>query len=132
MVVTVEKPAIAPVQEYIILELAYYKRYTRGVTGTPYEADKAYRFKAEQAAILLEEVEEPSGRPIWRRYKPKTNPQRIKVPEGHKQTMDAASDIIKPLESPDTAITKGIQIGSDDEIKEILGSAEEGVAIDVA
>lgn len=112
-------------QSYVILELAFYQRYTRGVSGTPFEAEKAYRFTADQAAILLEEVEATSGRPIWRRYKSKVAPQKIQTPEGHKQTFDASVSDIKALDTPDeAAVVKQISVGDDSEIADILAAAK--------
>lgn len=131
MALATDKKEAAPVvaqkaPEFVLLELAFYKRYTRGVHGKTFEADNAYRFTKEQAEVLLQDVEEVSGRPIWRRYKPKADPRRVVVPEGHKATMDATDTQIAKMAMSDEVNIKGLEVGSDAEIADILAAVPEG------
>lgn len=102
----------------IDLELVTYKRYHRG--GRLYVAEQAYRFTEVQAAILLEEVDNSSGRPVWRRYKPKS---AASVPElGIKKVTDSTTAKVERIADDEmlSEAPKRIDIGSDAEIADIL------------
>lgn len=121
-------------EQKIILELAPpLRRYTRGSAATSkvFEAEKAYRFTVSQAVILLAEVQEPSGLPIWRRYKPKPQEaERIQqVLTGHKPTYEGGSEEIKAMPKPDVAIAGPLgrlDIGTDEEVDAMLEQATAG------
>jgi len=102
------------------LELAFYKRYHRG--GHLYDSDSIYEFTPEQADILLSEVEDGTDRPIWRKYRPKPTPQQVRINEENRRVVTATTDKIEEIE--EAGRTEGrIDIGSDEEIAEILGAA---------
>jgi hypothetical protein len=112
----------------IDLELVLYQRYHRG--GKLYERDNAYRFNLKSAEILLAEVEDGTGRPVWRRYKPKPVVKRA-IP-GVKEVFDATANNVHNVTDPDhEVVTQAINIGDDNEITEILGAPDidDGVAV---
>jgi len=106
-----------------LLELVAYKRYHRG--GHLYTDDNAYSFTLEQAEILLEEIDEQTQRPIWRRYKPKTQAmvQAQAQIAGTKPTINAVSDDVKALAVSEERQGR-IDVGSDEEIADILKDVE--------
>jgi len=99
-----------------ILELALYKIYTWG--ANTYEQGKPYRFKNADAMQLMSEQD--LGRPVWKIYRP------VKVREVQKvEVMDATSVTASlPVEDPTVLRpdpkAKRIDVGSDDEIQDIL------------
>lgn len=112
-------PAVAPT--LILLELAFFERYNRaGVLYTRKTEDgkpRAYRFTLEQARVLLREVEDGTGRPIWVRAKPKA---KVEDPE----TFD--SQDLKPLEAIHPSgheLSARADVGTDDELRELLGDS---------
>jgi hypothetical protein len=116
----------------VSLELAIYKRYTRG--GLLYESDKFYNFTAEQASILLQETEDNTGRPIWRRYK--AGQQKVVTQVvNEKKGVDATGDKIVPdqrdAEDLEAMGLKKIEIGSDDEISDILQNVNQGEGVEI-
>ena len=115
-----------PVQvKTLDLELVLYTRYYRG--GTLYEKGNAYRFKADQAEILLEEVEQDTGRPIWRRYKPQPIARQVQQETlGTKQIVDStAAKVERPSEDAQfmrVVPTNVINVGDDSELEGVLGT----------
>jgi hypothetical protein len=107
------------------LELVLYARYYRG--SALYEREQAYRFTAEQAEILLAEVEDNTGRPVWKRYKPKPVVQQPN--SGIKNVVNAQNFDVKHLADTEQQFTgQRINVGDDSEIADILG-AEDGVTV---
>lgn len=125
------------VTQKIILELSPpIRRYTRGSGGTSktYESEKAYRFTVAQAVILLAEVQEPTGIPIWRRYKPKIREaERVQtILTGHKPLYEADGDDIRVLPKPDEAVSQPmarLDIGDDAEAEALLNEAQNGPVV---
>lgn len=102
----------------VTLELAIYKRYNRG--GHLYVAEEAYEFYEPQALILLRETEESTGRPLWRRYKPKVEVQV--APPGHKVIVSALQDGVRQEADHDEINpVRRIDIGADEDLSDILG-----------
>src|SRR5512135_3057059 len=99
---TAPKTAEAPVEapRTIDLELVVYSRYNLG--GIVYEKEKAYRFSEPQALQLLEEVEDTTGKPVWRRYRPKPVAQR--PDSGVKTVIDASKNDVAPRHDPDADV----------------------------
>lgn len=122
--------AAIPVPERKIqLELTIYTRYTRA--GHLYEKDKVYEFNESQADILMQEVEEASGLPLWRKYKPRPTPKEVRIEEGRRALVDATGDHVVKQErvaAPDGQV-RGIQVGSDDELSDIPGLNDNAVEI---
>lgn len=131
-------PVAAPVRVVptgpVALELAIYKRYIRVAGGQLYEGDKYYNFTPEQAAILLQETEDNTGRPIWRRYK--VGQQKVIVVDPtNKAGIDATGDKIaadsRDQSELDAQGTTRIEIGTDDEIADILNEVNSQSGIEV-
>ena len=121
-------PEVPKEEPTIELELASYVRYNRA--GHAYDNEHAYKFTQKQALILLQEVDPNSGKPVWRRYKPKEDVQP-EVPRGHKRMINAQSDGVKSAVDVDdinpVAAVKRIEIGDDDpEVAALLQQAEDG------
>lgn len=123
MALRTEKPVQASAKPPVavnttVLELAMYKLYTWG--GYTYEKGKPYRFKNSDAMILLGEMD--TGRPVWKIYRPPPVKQAPKN-EIVDATMIAAPTPVdefgQPLMSSDDP-AKRIDVGSDDEIADIL------------
>lgn len=114
----VDKTVVALPVQYVELELSVYKRYSR--QGTVYEAAQAYRFTEEQASVLLREIAD-DGRPLWRRYTPRPIQQQLN--SGVKNVVDATQNKVKDISDPDGNLIsqKRIEIGTEEEIKELLG-----------
>ncbi len=107
------------------LELVLYARYYRG--GALYEREQAYRFTTEQADILLAEVEDGTGRPVWKRYKAKPPVQR--PDSGVKNIVNAQSFDVKHLSDRDNAfVGQRINVGDDSEIADLLPQ-DDGVVV---
>lgn len=97
------------------LELRAYNRYVRN--DVLYEKGQAYRFTQDQAEVLLEEVDDVNGRPIWGRWKPVS---KRMVVEREVTPKDMTWDSITPAPVADEVATKGIDIGDDSEIADLL------------
>lgn len=115
-----KKPASPPVpeSETTVLELALYKIYTWG--DTTYEKGKPYRFRNADALRLL--AEQDLGRPVWKIYQP---PRKKEAPKN--EIVDATSVSVGPEQdefgdqtAPIPLPEKRIDVGSDDEIEDIL------------
>lgn len=122
----------APVVRKVALCLAVYSRYHRG--GVLYEKDIPYNFTEAQADILLEEVEDGSETPIWKRYKRKSEVTRVQVEaNGDLIPVDMTDSKVVELGAVDeNAASKRIDIGDDSELLELLGkdgAAEAGVTV---
>jgi len=120
-----EAPAVAnPHANTTVLELALYKIYTwQGVT---YERGKPYRFKNSDAMILLGEHDH--GRPVWRIYTPPTKksaPRNEIVDATRVQAQLPVDEFGTVLVAPDTT-KKRIDVGTDDEISDILSRPDDG------
>jgi hypothetical protein len=116
---TETKPATEPAAQpqaqpqTTVLELALYTQYTWG--GETYEKGKPYRFRSVDAMKLLAETD--TGRPVWKLYQA---PKPRQAPKN--EIMDATGVQVtvpgEPINVPPAA--KRIDIGSDDEIQDIL------------
>lgn len=108
----------AEVQPSPVLELALYKLYTW--QGNTYERGKPYRFTYHDAMQLLSEQDH--GRAVWRMYQP---PVKRVAP---KEEIVDATRVRAEVPDPDlpylvgrpAAAGKRIDVGSDDEIQDIL------------
>jgi hypothetical protein len=119
-----EAPAAPSVPNGMVaLELAIYKRYTRA--GKLYTDEQYYLFTTEQAEVLLQELEDHTGRPLWKRYRPKKTERQIEHEAGRKVAFDASKDGVRPM-SRDAeeleAMNRGvIEIGEESELSDIPG-----------
>jgi hypothetical protein len=102
------------------IELVKYARYVR--QDILYEKGVPYKFTAAQAEILLEETDDVSGMPIWKRWKPAS--QRMVVQREVQPTDMTAAPVVAADMSEDT--TKRIDIGSDDELAGMLPTDDDG------
>jgi hypothetical protein len=111
-----EQPVAPP--QTTVLELALYKQYTW--QGETYEKGKPYRFRSVDAMKLL--AEQDTGRPVWKLYQaPK--PRQAPVNE----VVDATNVQAGPPELPVVTLpSRRIDVGTDDEIKDILGADSGG------
>jgi hypothetical protein len=120
-----DAPPVAP-PDTTVLELALYKIYTWG--NITYEGGKPYRFKNSDAMVLLSERD--TDRPVWKIHKPTRTKQAPK-----NEIVDATSisapvpvdefgtpTLGKPLTTP---VKKRIDVGTDDEIADILSRPDE-------
>jgi hypothetical protein len=109
-----------PPSDTAVLELALYKKYTWGTTT--YEAGKPYRFRHQDAMVLLSEQD--TGRPIWRLY----TPERPKVVPSNEPQDKTWVQALPPVEnlSVTPPPAKRIEIGDDSEIADILQTTSEG------
>lgn len=109
--------APAPVEETALLELSLYTNYTwRGVT---YEKGKPYRFRTNDAMTLMSELDH--GRPVWKLYRPPLKKTQV-VPDVVDATeirTETAGEELMGVD-PTTVKPKRIDVGTDDEIKDIL------------
>lgn len=112
-----EKPA-APTT--IVLELALYTNYT--YKGFTYQKGKPYRFSRETAVDMLSEFD--SGRPVWRVYNPPAPKTAPKVEVVDATAVEPVGIIDDPVREEDPK--RRIEVGSDDEIRDILNPADEG------
>jgi hypothetical protein len=113
----------APSDTTMLLELALYSRYTR--KKNTYIGGQVYRFKREDAMQLLTDTD--AGRPIWRMWR---------KPAPKKQTatttvMDATAISVERIGEPPSGLVpdepgKRIDVGSDEEISDILNRPEPG------
>lgn len=117
------------------LELALYERYTRmGYLYTKKDdqgRNRVYLFTQEQALILLQEVEESTGRPIWRRPRDHKETQKLQEISQAPVEFDATGDktLAAPVDSGPVVEAKPearIEVGSEDELRGILGE-ESGI-----
>lgn len=110
----------------MVLELALYNRYVR--QDILYEKGQAYEFTEEQAKILLRESDEINGMAIWRLYRAK-RPQQMIV-EREVKPQDMTGTKVAALPEPEEASVKGIHIGDDSEIADLLPKDDdEGVTV---
>lgn len=119
-----EAPAVSPTANTTVLELALYKLYTW--QGQTYEKGKPYRFKNNDAMILLGEHD--TGRPVWRIYKPPTErkaPRNEIVDATRVQAQLPTDEFGAVLATPDR-VNKRIDVGTDDEIADILNRPDDG------
>lgn len=131
---TGEKPvnATPPVDDGVLLELAMYAHYTwEGVT---YESGTAYKFRRDDAIQLL--GDQDYGRPIWKRYNPpkaKTEPRMPIVDQTSVTAIRARVTLEEAslLGTPDANKPKRIDVGTDDEIADILNRPEVDASGDV-
>lgn len=107
------------------LELALYSRYNRA--GHLYEREMVYEFNPSQARILLAEVEAETGRPIWRRYKPKPTAQEIRMNNEQRRVVNATKDNVAPQVTEGGVISSGrLDVGSDEDLADLnLGDGVE-------
>lgn len=128
---TAAAPAAPQQVQKVALELAIYQRYTRaGVTYVKTAEngqDKAYLFTPANAAILLEEVDDTTGRPIWRRYRPRRTEVQRQIDMSKPQLEDTAEAGIAPIVGEDLELRganadpeRRLEDGSDDELGGIL------------
>ena len=118
-----EKTTPTNPDDSMLLELALYTRYTR--KKNTYLGGQVYRFKRADAMQLLTEMD--SGRPIWRMWR---------KPAPKKQTatstvMDATAISVERVGEPISGLvpddpSKRINVGTDDEIADILNRPEPG------
>jgi len=104
-----------------VLELALYKIYTW--QGHTYEQGKPYRFKNEDAMVLLSEQD--IGRQVWKLYRP--------APKAHapKTEIQDATSVHASRPPEDTwgistvnKEQKRVDIGDDSEIQDVLGAID--------
>lgn len=106
----------------VLLELALYERYNRaGVLYTQKTEDgkpRAYRFKLSDARVLLREVEDGTGRPIWVRAKPKSQ-----VEADPREAPELGE--LAPIHAEGTELSARVDVGSEEELAELgLGGDE--------
>ena len=132
MTVEVNKKAVAAVdatpkavEAPIQLELALYSRYNRA--GHLYEREMVYEFNPAQARILLGEVEVETGRPIWRRYKPKPTAQEIRLNNEQRRVVNATKDNVAPQVTEGGVASAGrLDVGSEEDLADLnLGDGVE-------
>ena len=102
-----------------VLELALYTIYTWG--GITYEKGKPYRFKSSDALILL--AEQDTGRPVWKLHKPqrpKAAPRTDVVDATMITAPTPVDEFGASVLSPTQGQQKRIDVGTDDEIADIL------------
>lgn len=118
--------AVAPEADTsVVLELFNYKRYVR--VDTLYEKGVPYRFTAAQALILMDEVDEVTGTPVWKRYK---SPQQRQVVVREVQPQDmTAQKVVAPDMSESTDPSKRIEIGDDSDLAGLLPNDEEAHSV---
>lgn len=121
-----------PVEQTVVLELAIYQRYTR--QGTLYTKlndkgrDQHYGFTTRQAAILLQEIDDVDGRPVWRRPRVKKTAVQEQVDFSTPVVFDASADRVNVIELDETVriglpgITR-LEDGTDEEFAELLGQS---------
>lgn len=128
------KPAAPAAPQTINLELAIYQRYTRkGKLFTKTTEDgrpQVYAFTPQQAAVLMQEVDEVSQRPIWRRPRVQPTQQQIQI-DRSKPVVSSAADLgeIQAIEVDDTSRIgqepvhpeQRLDDGTDEELAELLG-----------
>lgn len=117
------KPIAAPAEDVMLLELALYSRYT--LKKNTYIGGQVYRFKRADAMQLLAEMDH--GRPIWRQWrKPVAKKQTATT-----QVVDATAISVDRVGEPPTGLvpddpSKRIDVGTDEEIADILNKPEPG------
>jgi hypothetical protein len=111
--------ATLPPPTTTVLELALYKKYTW--QGTTYDAGKPYRFRNQDAMILL--AEHDTGRPVWKIWRPAPPKEAPK-----NEVQDATSVQAQlPIEEPGVTLPpRRIDVGDDSEIADILTVSNEG------
>ena len=115
----VDKPETMPLIE---LELAIYKRYTRG--ASTFEAGKVYRFTQEQAMQLL--TEQDNHRSVWKVYRPGAAPL---TPEQRKEASvvdysERPLNVLSETDDPTVLKPKAVEIGNEEEIASILATGD--------
>jgi hypothetical protein len=118
-------------QPTIELELAIYDRYSRqGVLYVAQTEDgrpQTYRFTTPQAKIVLQDVDDVSGRPIWRKPRKRVTEVQKQVDRNVPKVFDATKDQVKPIEREETVgygMTETLQDGNDSELLDIPGLIE--------
>lgn len=130
---TGEKPSVDPPvpSDTVLLELALYTHYTWG--GVTYERGTAYRFKKEDAVSLMSEQDH--GRPLWRQFRPPKPKGTPSMPIVDSTEVKAARSRLSleeaALRSPGTNTGKRIEVGTDEEIQDILSRPEVDTSGDV-
>ena len=120
--VSPEATKAAPVQATTVLELAMYKMYTWG--GVTYEAGKPYRFRSQDAMMLLSETD--MDRPIWKIYQ---QPKAKQVPKNEVVDATSAHASLPVEELGGVPSEKRLEVGSDDEIADILNPSDGDVTV---
>lgn len=113
----------------ILLELAMYNHYTW--LGVTYEKGTAYKFKRDDALALM--AEQDYGRPIWRQYrapKPKVAAKMPIVDSTEVQAVRARISL-EDAAARGNNTGKRIEVGTDDEIAEILNKPDVDTSEDV-
>jgi hypothetical protein len=109
---------IAP-EDTVLLELAMYTNYTW--QGQSFVKGKAYKFHRSDAMQLLSEAD--AGRPVWKMFraiKPKVQPANVVVDATAMNIRKTDPDDMRGVPEGDNT-PKRIDVGSDDEISDILG-----------
>lgn len=130
----VKAPA-PPADDTVLLELAFYKRLTR--QRTTYVSGQPYRFKREDAYRLLAELDHQ--RPIWRIFQPKPVVRKAVDGTVEQPVVDATHLSVERKAEPIfgseavmvTPKGKRIEVGTDDEISDILNAPDEASPDDV-
>lgn len=105
----------------MLLELTMYKNYALG--GLTYERGKAYRFKQKEAMKLLRELD--TGRPVWRIYKPPAPKKIVRKEVDATQVEVVDVTTVEPIHGVADVSKSRIDVGSDEEIADIIRAAEE-------
>lgn len=111
----------APSQpDTMVLELALYNVYS--LENRTYHKGTAYRFNRDVALRLLEE--EDAGRRVWKQHRPvKIEVKKEPIEDVTKVQIVDATEPIHGLD--EKKAPKGIQVGSDDEISDILNREDD-------
>jgi hypothetical protein len=123
---TAEKPVVAePPVDTVTLELALYTQYTWG--GTTYEKGTAYKFKRDDAMLLLSEQDH--GRPIWKQYnppKPKQPARTMVVDSTEMRAVRTRTSLEEAANMrPGQNTGKRIDVGTDEEIADVLNQPDD-------
>ena len=104
-----------------VLELSFYKKYTW--QGHTYEGGQPYRFRNEDAMLLL--AEQDYGRQVWRVYRAPLNQRKQQAANEPPVIMDATGVSVPPVVDEWGIVSvpkdkRRIDVGNDDEIADIL------------
>jgi hypothetical protein len=114
----VQPQAEAPL---VRLELVGVKRYVP-LDGPLYEAGVIYKFTQEQAKKVMR-LTDGDGKPLFDTYKPERHKKVVVLgPQEADMSQESINDI-----TPVSA--ERLDIGDDDEIRDIIGAEEEGVRV---
>lgn len=118
--VATEKPEKPEASATVTLELALYTHYTWG--GVAYEKGVGYRFAQADAMALLGEMDH--GRPIWRQYVAPRKKVAAAMPIVDSTEVRAVRSRLSmeeaALRSGGKAVGKRIEVGTDEEIADVL------------